>query len=183
MTQPQISTERQQRDFFQTPAYAIKMLIPFIPYGIKNIWECAYGNGKISEQLRISGYTVYDSDVVDSDPSKVYNFLSDHKKVLREQTSIITNPPFSLKQKFYDRCIEYGVPFALLIPADYCGWVIKAIQGGAEKIIPTRRIDFLTPSGKGSGAQFHSLWLTHGFNIGKTETFIELTTKQKKEDI
>ena len=181
-TQPQIPTERQGRDFFQTPNYATNLLIPFIPKDIVSVWEVAYGAGKISGQLRNSGYTVFESDIQSDDPNKVFNFLSDIKSV-PEKISIITNPPFSLKEKFYLKCLEYGVPFALLIPADYSGWVIRALQNGSEKVIPTRRIDYLTPSGKGSGAQFHSLWLCHGFNIGKSETFVELSIKQKKEEI
>ena len=74
----------------------------------------------------------------------------------------------------------------MLIPTDYCGWIIRAIQDGAEKIIPTRRIDYITPSGlsgaSGHSANFHSMWLTKGFNLGRTETFVELT-KEMKENI
>jgi len=181
-TQPELPTERQGRDFFQTPNYATNLLIPFIPKNITSVWECASGDGKISRQLRLAGYTVFESDIQSDDPSKVFNFLSQIKP-LPEKISIITNPPFSLKEKFYLRCMEYGVPFALLIPADYSGWIIRALQNGAEKIIPNRRVDYLTPSGNGSGAQFHSMWLCNGFGIGKSETFIELSIKQKKEEI
>ena len=40
-----------------------------------------------------------------------------------------------------------AVPFALLIPLDYSGWIIDALEkDGAEKIIPDSRINYITPN-------------------------------------
>ncbi len=177
----------QGRDLFQTPNYATELLIPFIPTKIKNIWECAAGRGKIADVLISRGYKVTSSDIQEGYGFS-FNFLSDAlRNPLEMGTAIITNPPFSLKAKFYRKCREYGVPFALLIPADYSGWIIRATLDGAEKLIPTRRIDYITPNGfsgaNGHTADFHSMWLTWGFNLGKTETFVELSLKEKKENI
>jgi len=88
----------------------------------------------------------------------------------------------SLKKKFFEKCIEYNLPLALLIPADYSLWVIDAIRKyGCEKIIPDHRIDYITPNQiKKSSAQFHSMWLTRYLNLGQTETFVELTKEMKK---
>ena len=177
------------RDLFQTPNYAVDLLIPFIPKTIRNIWECAAGEGKIVERLWENGYDVLATDIrTNLEMVTPENFLTSIKRidVYLKPCAIITNPPFSLKKQFYERCMEYQLPFALLIPADYCGWIIDAIQNGAEKLIPTRRIDYLPPSGlsgaSGHTANFHSLWLTKGFSFGKTETFVELT-KEMKENI
>jgi hypothetical protein len=90
--------------------------------------------------------------------------------------------------------LELDVPFALLIPADYSGWMIQAVDFyGCIKIIPTRRIDYITPSGKdasvGATADFHSLWLTRGLNYPQivdpgwdntTEIFVDLSLEDKK---
>ena len=167
------------RDLFQTPNYATDLLIPFIPENIKTIWECAYGDGKISNRLA-KHYDILETDIRGGFGHKL-NFITDVMSFPFD--CIITNPPFSLKRKFYEKCLSYKVPFALLIPADYSGWIIKAVQDGAEKIIPTRRIDYITPNEKESHAQFHSMWLTYGFNLGKSETFVELTNKEKKINI
>jgi len=183
--------EAQGRDLFQTPNYAVNLLIPFIPKNIKWIWEPACGDGKIVHALYASKdrpLVCYQSDIRISETlvHNVKNFLTDEPPMLFDTNdwAIITNPPFSLKKKFYLRCLELEVPFALLIPADYSGWIIEACQNGAEKIIPTRRIDYITPSGKtgksGHTADFHSMWLTKGFNLGKTETFVELSLKDKE---
>lgn len=204
---PQKSTPNvvQGRDLFQTPNYAVDLLVPFIPKNIKEIWEPAAGEGRIVRRLEAT-YKVIKSDIRSNSPKlKQLNFLTEVLPV--QPKCIITNPPFSLKEEFYNRCLDYHVPFALLIPAEYNLWIIEAIQNGAEKIVPTRRIDFLTPNvvarvnaGEStdyksideipqhllysySSSDFHSMWLTHGFNLGKTETFVELTLKQKKENI
>jgi hypothetical protein len=167
------------RDTFQTPNYATELLVPFIPKRFGVIWECAVGQGKIQNLLVTKRFYVYGSDIE-------LNFLTVDSYILVEKNiyCIITNPPFSLKRKFYERCREMGVPFALLIPADYSGWIIKATQDGCEKIIPTRRIDYITPTGlsgeNGHTSYFHSMWLTWGFNLGKSETFVELTNQMKK---
>jgi hypothetical protein len=196
---PQAQTPNipQGRDLFQTPNYAVDLLIPFIPKHISWVWEPACGEGKIVKRLLDKTYL----DVFASDIRHTDSFFSDHINFLEAEkypdnsdmpfhgeSAIITNPPFSLKEKFYKKCKSFGVPFALLIPADYSSWIIKACRDeNAEKIIPLRRIDYITPSGKsgasGHTADFHSMWLTWGFGLGKTETFVELSLENKKNNI
>lgn len=222
------------RDTFQTPNYAVDLLMPFLPFSplqAIEIWECAAGLKKIVNRLNQAGYWITATDLAWKDS---FNFLSDHPTFFFD--CIVTNPPFSLKQKFYKKCLEYQKPFALLIPADYTGWTIDAVEkDGCEKIIPNRRIDYITPNivrriwegeawrnygittctlkewkaghtqyelqrmldmnrefkydsiydapakllRKYSSSYYHSMWLTWGFNIGRTETFVELTNEQK----
>lgn len=262
---PQAETpnEVQNRDLFQTPNYAVDLLVPFIPKHITHVWECAAGEGKISSRLVLKsggswigyaqnilgqGLNVFTSDIRQNKWGRntISNFLTDPSPKLvsefmfLEATAIVTNPPFSLKRKFYLKCLEYNVPFALLIPADYSGWIIQACMDGAEKIIPTRRIDYITPNilrrihegevweifrtkesrsetsykafnpsfwkqildeykdihnyskiddvpayllVRYSSSDFHSMWLTWGFGLGKTETFVDLPIAWKKENI
>ena len=224
------------RDLFMTPKYATELMFPFLddifpmsPTNKFNIWECAAG------QMKMSNVLMTKFDVISTDLSyeKPFNFLTDEPTF--KFSCIVTNPPFSLKKKFFDRCVEFGVPFALLIPADYSGWIIEAVKNGAEKIIPERRIDYITPNilnriwygeawekfgintctmkeyieahtpkewqrvlnnatefkfddiynapakllRKYSSSDFHSMWLTNGFGLGQTETFVELTNEMK----
>lgn len=227
------------RDTFQTPNYATDLLVSeltWLSHPGFEIWECAAGLGKIARRLRHHGFCVLETDLAYGELAM--NFLTQEPDF--DFDAIITNPPFSLKRKFYERCVEYGKPFALLIPADYSGWTIKAIQDGAEKIIPSRRIDYITPNilnrvhegevfellkkddefdpkwnlpyfkaefpntwngamvefedyhnyisihdapahllRKYSSSYYHSMWLTQGFNLGRTETFVELTNEMK----
>jgi hypothetical protein len=228
LPQPQTPGTVQERDNFQTPRYATDLLVPFIPTYVRHIWEPACGDYRMVNALEDYGYHTAASDL-----KYGWDFLNSGNPGWAVEC-IITNPPYSLKQKFYKKCMEWGVPFALLIPADYNGWIIDAIRkDGCEKIIPTRRINSITPNmaelvwkgqmlahlkvngagsykrfkdipdgvlkqhrdcvkkypdidsisaeliAKYSSAQFHSMWLTHGFNLGRTETFVDLS----KEDL
>ena len=231
------------RDQFQTPNYAVDLLVPYLrslAYFAPEfkIWECAAGLGKIVNRLKFWEFNAFGTDL-----SEGVNFLTDLPG--KDFNCIVTNPPFSLKKKFYDVCANYGVPFALLIPCDYSTWIIQAKKAGAEVIVPEKRIDYITPNilqrihegeiwetarkkypdatmvdygvelkefkesfpdtwagyiemykdfcnwtsiyevpsiflKKYSSSYYHSMWLTKGFGLGKSETFVELTNDQKK---
>lgn len=186
----------QGRDTFQTPNYAIDLLLPFIPkHRVHTVWEPACGDGKIVKRiLEKTDLDVYASDIRQSETFKhdIHNFITEELpfEVVFEKNwngiAIITNPPFSIKEKFIEEAFKYKKVFAFLINADYHGQHIDWIRRGCEKIIPDRRIDFITPTGrngKTSSSQFHSMWLTWGFELGRTETFVELSLKEKKENI
>ena len=92
---------------FQTPPEA---LIPLIPYLKKEwtIWECAEGKGNLTKSLAEHGFKVYGTDILTGT-----DFLTSGSAMA---DCIITNPPFSIKQKFLQRCYELRKPFALLLP-------------------------------------------------------------------
>src|SRR5688572_467462 len=91
----------QGRDLFQTPNYAIDILIPFLvelepiwehSANLK-IWECAKGEGKIVKRLQTNNYfDVFGTDLQDKKP---FNFLTDIQN--ENFDVIVTNPPFSIK--------------------------------------------------------------------------------------
>lgn len=166
--QAENSKEAQQRDLFQTPDYATDLIVPYLR-GV--IWECAAGQGYMQRRLSHHGLDVITTDIQDG-----FDFLSDVQTNPFDMT--VTNPPFSLKRKFYQRCKELGKPFALLIPADFCGWILRAMRSdGAQWLMPTRRINYITPtgkSGKDSSSQFHSGWLCFGLNLPQQITIVEL---------
>ena len=72
---------------------------------------------------------------------------------------------------------QVGITYKNLadVPSDvlsaHHGWVKKYSEW---KEIPEELIR------KHSSADFHSLWLTWGFGLGKTETFVDLTLDMKK---
>lgn len=175
-TQPATPDKQQERDLFGTPAYATDLIAPFL-YGM-TIWEPAAGQGRITERLKHHGLFVASSDIQTGT-----NFLD---CVECTYDAIVTNPPYSLKRQFYERCKAIGKPFALLIPADFCGWTIQALRDGCQWIIPTRRIDYITPtgkSGKESTAQFHSGWLTYGLKLPNQINIVELTLEMKRSNL
>jgi len=90
---------------------------------------------------------------------------------------IITNPPFSKKNEFIERCYELKRPFALLLPfaALETGRRQKQWRKGLQLIIINKRLNFETPNNiKKSSAWFATAWFTNGFNLPKDIMFGEL---------
>ena len=155
---------RGHSDEWGTPEIAIKPLLPYLKKDWV-IWECAWGGGFLAGHLKREGYNVVGRKEID--------FLKD---IPPEFDCIVTNPPYSLKEEFLKRCYQSGKPFALLMP-------LTALEGkkrgelfrkhGIQLIIPHRRINFITPSGKGSGSWFQTAWFCFGLNIPKDLLFVE----------
>lgn len=150
---------------FQTPAEALK---PLLPYLNKEwvIWECAEGKGNLTKALREEGFSVIGTDILSSKDFLIWQ--------PEKFDCIITNPPYSLKQKFLQRAYSLHKPFAFLLPLTTFETAKRQKlfkRYGLEVIFLDKRINFETPSGKGSGAWFAVAWFTNGLNIGKQLTF------------
>jgi hypothetical protein len=152
-------------DEMQTPKEAIKYLLPYLK---KNwiVWECAWGGGSLAGHLKNEGFKTIGSKETDF---LDINFKSDFD-------CIVTNPPYSLKEEFLQRAYDLGKPFAFLMP-------LTALEGkkrgamykkhGIQLIVPNKRINFITPSGKGSGAWFQTAWFCYKMNLPKDLMFVE----------
>lgn len=151
-------------DEFGTPEYAFKILEPYLKKEWI-IWETAKGSGLLVNHLRKAGFNVFATD----------DFLN-QIACPQNPFCIVTNPPFSLKEEFLEKCYNWKVPFALLMP-------LTALEGikrqkmykehGIQIILPNRRINFLTPSGKKSSAYFVSAWFCYGLNLPNDLNFVE----------
>jgi hypothetical protein len=161
-------------DDFQTPKEA---LYPLIHYLKKNwiIWECACGEGFLVEALKNLGY-----DVIGTDITNGHNFL---KWQPEKYDCIITNPPYSIKQKFLKRCYQLKKPFALLLPLTTFETSIRQElfkKYGVQVIFFDKRINFQTPSGNGSGSWFATAWFTNWLNLEKDFIFEKLVVPTQK---
>lgn len=130
--------QHQINDELYTPEIAIKPLLKYLPKNIK-IWECTdFGESNITKVLKEHGY-----DVISTHKSDI-DFLKD--KPSFEFDMIITNPPYSLKDDFIEKCYSYNKPFALLLP-------ITALEGirrgalykkyGLQLIVLDKRIIYM----------------------------------------
>jgi len=155
-------------DYFGTPPDAVDILLPYLDTNLP-VWECASnGQSNITRRLREEGYTVMESTEAD-------NFLV---TLPDDYCTIVTNPPFSMKERFLQRCYQLEMPFALLMP-------LTALEGkvrqsmyrryGIKLLIPNKRFNFLTPSGKGSGSWFATAWYTWGLPLPDSLTFVEVS--------
>ncbi len=160
-----ISMKQGHSNDFQTPSWALEPLYPYLKKDW-TIWECACGQGNLVKTLIEKGYNTFGTDILNKK-----DFL---KWKPDKFDCIITNPPYSLKQQFLKRCYELGKPFALLLPLTT--FETKKRQTlfknyGLEVIFLPNRVNFETPSGKGTGSWFATAWFTNWLNIGKEITF------------
>jgi len=163
MPKPSIMQMGHSNDF-QTPIWTLKPLIPFIPDGI--VWEPACGKGNL-----VKGLSYY-IETIGTDILTGNDFLL--VDIPDGVTSIITNPPYTLKNQFLKRCYKLNLPFALLLPLTTLETVSRQSlfrEYGVEIILLPRRVAFETPSGEGAGSWFATAWFTWKLNIGKELTF------------
>ena len=89
--------DRVNNDFYPTPEIATLKLLEKESFK-GSIWECACGDGAISEILVKKGYTVHSSDLIDRGyGDEIIDFLKVND---RKINNIITNPPFKLSLEF-----------------------------------------------------------------------------------
>lgn len=103
---------RRPMDFYPTPDECTIALLDFlqIPKG-ETIWECAAGGGDMARVFRAYGYKTITTDVLTGT-----DFLTAPDE---ECDWIITNPPFSLSDRFIIRAAGAGRPFAFLLKSQY----------------------------------------------------------------
>ena len=155
-TKPKNSSTEPGRDQCQTPWYAVKPLLPYLP-ARSTIWEPATGKGNIAFYLRTKGYSVVEGDLRTGQ-----DFFSPASEP-KAWDILVTNPPFSIKYKWLERCYQLGKPFALLMPVDVLGawggqkWFRKY---GFEWMFFNRRVNYDMPNKgwSGAGSQFSSAW-------------------------
>ena len=132
--------KRSETDFYPTPSEVTEALLRFL--GLPKttvIWEPACGEMDMVSAMQSAGYSVIATDL-----SYGQDFLTEP---LLECDWIITNPPFSVSDKFIERCAKHGKPFALLLKSQY--WHARRRYDLFQKITPsivcplTWRPDFL----------------------------------------
>ena len=130
-------------DDFQILPEALLPLFPYIDPSW-TVWECAEGSGYLTRALRDKGYNTIGSDILDG-----HDFLTWHPPSF---DCIITNPPYSLKQRFLYRCYALGKPWALLLPLTTLETRTRQklfSRHGVELILFDKRINFRQPINHG----------------------------------
>lgn len=95
--------ERESNDYYATEPKAAELLCEvetFSPY----IWECACGEGHLSEVLKAKGYRVFSTDLVNRGyGDRIVDFLDWKAPVTGD---IITNPPYKYAREFVEHALE-----------------------------------------------------------------------------
>jgi hypothetical protein len=103
-------------DFYSTPAIAVEALLQaeqFTP--ATRVWEPAAGDGAITHVLRVHGFPVICSDIVErAFPLHFTGDFLTQSKAPEAVTTIVTNPPFRQAQRFAEHSINL-VPDVFLL--------------------------------------------------------------------
>lgn len=140
----------EQSDECYTPQAGVHPLLEFLDSGMV-YYDCTSGkSSNIVNTLNYNGYKCIGSGDKD--------FLTD--ELPANVDVIVTNPPYSKKDAFIQRCYELGKPFALLLPVSALQGQARGqmfIDNGIEVLALNNRIDF---TGKGS-PHFGVAWFCH----------------------
>lgn len=125
------------RDEYYTPRYGVLPILPFIPRD-KTVW-CPFDTPR-SEFVRVlkdKGIQCVHSHLCYGQDFYLYEPL--------KWDLIVSNPPFTTKEKILRRCIDLGKPFALLLPntALNAPPIMKMVrQYDLRLLMPDHRIEF-----------------------------------------
>jgi len=153
--------QNKKHDHFDTPAYAVKPLLPYVKPGW-TVWEPTDTTGKsqITKALRKHGCKVV------STSKRKFDFLKDMPDFHFD--CIITNPPYSIKDYFIRRCIQLAnAPrkirrWALLMPLTALEGVVRGrlyreLEEDFKLLVLDRRVEFMNGS-----VWFNTSWFCYG---------------------
>lgn len=113
------TAEREPNDYYATDPRAMRELLKYESFN-KNVWECACGEGNLSEVLKDHGHDVFSTDIIDRGyPDELIDFLS---SVREFDGDIITNPPFKYTTQFIQNAlaaVPEGNKVAMFLKINY----------------------------------------------------------------
>lgn len=95
--------EREENDFYATTPEAAEHLLKLETFS-DNIWECACGQGHLSEVFKKNGYNVTSTDLIDRGYGE--NGIDFLNTTSTFDGDIITNPPYKYCREFVQKALE-----------------------------------------------------------------------------
>jgi hypothetical protein len=159
-TRTNIPQSKGGNDECYTPAYGVEPLIKYIPKN-KTVW-CPFDTEESQYviQLKENGNKVIHSHIWNNQDFFAYE-PKEHYDM------IISNPPFSDKNKILKRLMDLGKPFAMLLPhsgiADGGIYTIFDNKNNSlELMLFDRRMEFVRPNRKTtSSISFKAIYYCH----------------------
>ena len=97
------SNKREDNDYYSTDVSAIDLLVKKDLLVQGDYWECACGDGRLSERLKYYGFDVISSDLYDRGYGDTgVDFLQQDSKF----DNILTNPPYKQLTEFVLKGLE-----------------------------------------------------------------------------
>lgn len=161
MSQRDSGYERKDADFYPTPEWVTRALIPHLARKPKSIWECAAGDGHMIQPLSEV------AEVWATDIREGHDFLSIG---YRDVDAIITNPPYALATEFISHALRLMEPVggmvAMLLRTDFDhaksrSHLFRDCPAFAKKVVLTKRIIWFEPEpgSRGKSPSFNHCWM------------------------
>jgi hypothetical protein len=151
---PEDCQQERLDEYFETPLEAVLALQDNLlwPRREQTIWEPCDPRGvsNITWRFRQAGHTVIATGLPDLD------FLGQDKPP-KNVKCVVTNPPYSLKDEFLEKCFSFGLPFCLLLPITALEGVRRGLmfrEHGIQVLVLDRRVQFI----KGKSVYFNTSW-------------------------
>ena len=104
--------QRQKEDYYATDPKALELLLELESFS-SYVWECACGEGHLSEVLKTHGYKCKSSDIIDRGypETEILDFLQVNKEDIKQEPSrdIITNPPYKYAKEFVKHALDISM--------------------------------------------------------------------------
>ena len=147
-----IHTSNGKNDECYTHRYAVEPLLEFlVPFRSKIIW-CPFDkeDSEFVKVLSENGFKVVFSHI--SNGQDFFNYEPEQWDV------IISNPPYQNKRSFWERCLDFKKPFALLLPLNILSdsvinVTMKERERELQLLIPSRRMRFFNKQTGETGNQ------------------------------
>ena len=157
-----------------TPRYGVEVLLPHIQHLKDKVIWCPFDKDD-SEFVKV--LTENEFTVINSHIEYGKDFFTYEPKYW---DVIISNPPYHNKRAFWERCLDLGKPFALLLPLNILSdSVINATMRERERerefqlLIPSRRMRFFNKVTGETGNQPTFKASYFGVNIFKQQIILQ----------
>lgn len=174
--------ERELNDYYATDPMAIDKLLK-VEKPSHYIWECACGEGSLSDRLKQNGYEVISSDIVDRG-YKDY-LIKDFFQVtsLGDMWDILTNPPYKYAKEFVLKSLDliaYGRKVYMFLKLTFLEgkarykelfskYPPKKVYVFSERILCAKNAEFQKMKEGGGSAVAYAWYVWEKGYQGKTE--------------
>lgn len=164
--------KKSNTDEWYTPEECVRVIVPYLKRnGFKKIL-CPFDKEESNfvKVLCENGFLVTYSHIeTGTDFFEIQNLM--------DYDAIVSNPPFSKRQKILERLFEAGVPFAIIINQNglfdsKARWEIFR-KNKFEIIVPKGRMKFFNAECVGSSPNFQSVYVCSGMADNQIE-FVEM---------
>lgn len=108
--------QREENDFYATDPRALEIFLQQSKIKLRNVWECACGQGHLADVLKRNGLLGRASDLIDRGYGEIECDFYDNSEIW--DGDILTNPPYGDAMKFCQHalnCVNDGSMVVMLM--------------------------------------------------------------------